>query len=869
MTVMIKNIPNLIGGISRQPPETRLTNQCEDQMNFICSPALGLTVRPSLKFRSSSSYSDDGAFFILDRDENTQHNIWISESGIRVEDLEGNVKDVQNIDNALAYLALPDGKTPRDNYRILPVADYCYIVNRTKTVQIDPDSFTPRKNQALVHIKQVNHGTTWSLIVDGVQASFGYSTDTSKSISTEEVASNLTSQLLSISTIAADFNIITASSVIYITRKDGGKFSVGLADTRGNTYSSLTTYKIKDFTDLPTIAPNGFTCCVSGNNGSTADDYYVRFRATEEQAPYRWIDTGVDLDSNEIRCSCSPTQINDSSPIKVSTKVSCTNVPNFITTVINIRYGHMLSIPFTTITFADRFPSNPGKLTYAVGAANTETNLARGVWEECAAPDQPVKFNNATMPHVLIHDMINDTWTFRAVNWTERKVGDDESAPFPSFVNKPITNAFVYRNRIGFIAGDSVSMSAAGDLENFFPETVQTMTDADPIDMHIAVDDYSDILATTTVQDNLIFWSKKRQYTLTTPEALSPKTAAILPSTAYTCLPDAGLPVIGARVYFVDTDNHNDQLYEYAIDNTTTTKEGICITSHVPDLVEHENPIILTASQTSSVIALFSSKTPNTIWLYQFYIAGQQKLQSAWSRQVIDGEIKNMAFRNSVLWLEIDHNGQRIMATMDFMTKRSRDKLNYVPSLDYYIEYENPGKTVILPYMSEMPSKMTVLVPNDLGEYIPLPKSKYELEGAVLTLPDDFSKVYVGQTFHRYFEFSEVWSTTSNSNDTQLSLASGRVQLQRWELDFTATGTFLVQVYNKIYNTYSNYVSQQQAKFSSGIYGSPVLRSGKFTVPCRGRNNEISVAIHSDDWLPMTVLSANVYLNYTRHRRTI
>ena len=864
MTVMIKNIPNLIGGISRQPPETRLTNQCEDQMNFICSPALGLTVRPSLKFRSSSSYSDDGAFFILDRDENTQHNIWISESGIRVEDLEGNVKDVQNIDNALAYLALPDGKTPRDNYRILPVADYCYIVNRTKTVQIDPDSFTPRKNQALIHIKQVNHGTTWSLTVDGVQASFGYSTDTSKSVSTQEVASSLTSQLLSNSTIAANFNIITASSVIYITRKDGDKFSVGLADTKGNTYSSLTTYKIKEFTDLPTTAVDGMICMVSGANGSTADDYYVRFRGTGETSPYSWINTNDEVESHEIVGYFDPSKINSYTPIKAGTKVSCTNVPSFQTTVKNVSYGR-----WTIITFADRFPSRPGNLTYAVTNSTETGQLVKGIWEECAAPDQPVKFNNATMPHVLIHDMINDTWTFRAVDWTERKVGDDESAPFPSFVNKPITNAFVYRNRIGFIAGDSVSMSAAGDLENFFPETVQTMTDADPIDMHIAVDDYSDILATTTVQDNLIFWSKKRQYTLTTPEALSPKTAAILPSTAYTCLPDAGLPVIGARVYFVDTDNHNDQLYEYAIDNTTSTKEGICITSHVPDLVAHENPIILTASQTSSVIALFSNKTPNTIWLYQFYIAGQQKLQSAWSRQVIDGEIKNMAFRNSVLWLEIEHNSQRIMATMDFMTKRSRDKLNYVPSLDYYIEYENPGKTVILPYMPEMPSKMTVLIPNDLGEYIPLPKSKYELEGAVLTLSDDFSKVYVGQTYHRYFEFSEVWSTTSNSNDTQLSLASGRVQLQRWELDFTATGTFLVQVHNKIYDTDSNYVSQQQAKLSSGIFGSPVLRSGKFTVPCRGRNNEISVAIHSDDWLPMTVLSANVYLNYTRHRRTI
>jgi hypothetical protein len=55
----------------------------------------------------------------------------------------------------------------------------------------------------------------------------------------------------------------------------------------------------------------------------------------------------------------------------------------------------------------------------------------------------------------------------------------------------------------------------------------------------------------------------------------------------------------------------------------------------------------------------------------------------------------------------------------------------------------------------------------------------------------------------------------------------------------------------------------------SSILGSPLIDSGSFGVPCRGRNDEIAVAIKADNWLPQTFLSACVYMNYTRHTRTI
>ena len=51
------------------------------------------------------------------------------------------------------------------------------------------------------------------------------------------------------------------------------------------------------------------------------------------------------------------------------------------------------------------------------------------------------------MPHQLVRQA-NGTFTFSEVAWNERIVGDDETNPFPSFVDHEITSIFFYRNRM-------------------------------------------------------------------------------------------------------------------------------------------------------------------------------------------------------------------------------------------------------------------------------------------------------------------------------------------------------------------------------------------------------------------------------------
>ena len=65
------------------------------------------------------------------------------------------------------------------------------------------------------------------------------------------------------------------------------------------------------------------------------------------------------------------------------------------------------------------------------------------------------------------------TYTISGTDFTvsqfgSRVVGDLTSSPEPSFVGQKMSDIFFHRNRLGFIAGEAVVMSRAGEFFKFF-----------------------------------------------------------------------------------------------------------------------------------------------------------------------------------------------------------------------------------------------------------------------------------------------------------------------------------------------------------------------------------------------------------------
>ena len=69
------------------------------------------------------------------------------------------------------------------------------------------------------------------------------------------------------------------------------------------------------------------------------------------------------------------------------------------------------------------------------------------------------------------------TFTFGPATWDQRKVGDLDKVPWPSFVGNTASSLVFFRNRVGLTSDENVNLSGAGSFYNHFRTTLTTTLD--------------------------------------------------------------------------------------------------------------------------------------------------------------------------------------------------------------------------------------------------------------------------------------------------------------------------------------------------------------------------------------------------------
>ena len=106
MALVSKSIPNLINGISQQPPEVRLPSQGEIQENGLATVVKGLEKRPGTEVVQKLDFTPSGTYLIhpIRRDETEEYTLILGKAGsdkfIKIFDGDGNAMPVQGSDNA-------------------------------------------------------------------------------------------------------------------------------------------------------------------------------------------------------------------------------------------------------------------------------------------------------------------------------------------------------------------------------------------------------------------------------------------------------------------------------------------------------------------------------------------------------------------------------------------------------------------------------------------------------------------------------------------------------------------------------------------------------------------------------------------------
>lgn len=788
MTLIAKNLATLTGGVSQQAPSLRLANQCEEQINFRASLVNGLQSRRGIKHNCTVAVNK-GAFYAIDRDDDGRYNLIVNSSGLTVTDEQGNAQTVSYETGAQSYLAA-EGEDWYNIFKTLTLADHTYILNTQKVAKLTDDVYSPWKNQALVFIKQVAATTTYTLTIDGVTHSAGYGGADSESglyglyvdgaktaddqhMSTVQIAEQLKAKFDS------DYTITQTGSVLWIRKADNSSFSIGLADSRGNDYSYLVTTKAQEFSDLPTIAPDGYIARVIGDVASNADDYFVMF------------------------------------------------------------------------------------------STDNGSTMGKGTWSECAEPGSQCVLDSATMPHILVHNA-DGTWTFKKQTWAEKLVGDLDSNPLPSFIDKKLRNIFLYANRMCFLTEDVLCMSAAADFENFWNETATTLTDSDPIFISASTDTVADLYDFGIQDDELLIFGSHDQYKLSSPEVLSPKTAALtsVASNAYT--KGTGVAAAGSRLYFGHQKGRHYSACEFGTSAYTGSKEATVITAHVPNYIPFTGILRLCGTETTDTLTVWTSDMPDSLYMYQYYISGTNKLQSAWYRYTIHGAvIKGAFYRENVLWIYFTKSGTNFIATLD-MAEHVQDATE--PSLDLITEYaDDEGSAVYTIPTWYDPANITALTETKSGVYQIV--DIVSCENGTLTLDKAVTNLIVGEKYLRRYVFSTPYvSSRASSTGAQTTYVTGRWQLQTLTLFVEESGFFKIIIkpsYDDSAEGYEYLYSGVTAGTQTAITGEAPVESGEIVVPVRLKNTETRAEIITDSHLPQAIINAVWQGNYVTKVRQV
>ena len=566
-------IPNLIQGVSQQPDAQKDPSQGEIQINGVSSIAEGLRKRDSSRTlaRVSETPFGDAFFHTILRDQEEEYIAVITNEQIRVFELDGTERTVTEDTDAYDYLDSITDATQQ--VRAVTIADYTWITNTLTNTAMDtalaPETARPREHECLVWVKQAVYGNEYVLNLNGTEVTVetpvaavvvNGSTVTENRISSEEIAQELMDGI-------TDANIDSSRSGSVIWFRSDNPITVEATDAKANATITAILNTVQVFTELPTIAPEGYQINVTGDPGTAFDDYHLEF---------------------------------------------------------NPRSG----------------------------------DFGEGEWEETVAPGTEYMLNPTTMPHVLIRQNDGDFWfgpvdgqTVAGIpngvpSWGRRIAGDIETSPDPSFIGFPINDIFIYKNRLGFLADENVVLSRVREFFEFFPETVTTVLDTDPIDVVASNNRVSVLRYAVPYQDELILFSAQIQFRFNAAETvLTPATAQITALTQFDVDVSVRPQQAGGGIFFLQSNGQWSQMREFAVRGagTALTADAADLTGYISSFVPDEC-FKMTVNDTGNAAFLLSSKNDTgmlgadyrkRIYVYKWFLRnrgeGAERAQNSWS----------------------------------------------------------------------------------------------------------------------------------------------------------------------------------------------------------------------------------------------
>lgn len=329
--------------------------------------------------------------------------------------------------------------------------------------------------------------------------------------------------------------------------------------------------------------------------------------------------------------------------------------------------GYKVKVVNSTTTDADDL--------YVKFVTNNNATYGNGVWEETLGFDLKHEMVGSNLPHQLVR-RTDGVFELQECNWVDRLVGDDTTNPVPSFIGKKIDHIFFYRNRLGFLSGDTINLSKAGDYFNFFGTTAMTVTDDDPIDILVSATKPVKLTDVHATSAGLVLFSDREQFLLTAPDqqSLTPTTARIEELSSFEYSKDAGVASLGTNLVFTSQTPLYTRVYEMFGIKPTDPPNLIDQTLGVPELLPKSINSLTTSGDLSMVS--FGTRGEKTLYQYKFFNQGQERSPISWQKWELCGDLLLQFFDQNQFYAVTTDGTQVFLQSYDISQKGEEGFLN-------------------------------------------------------------------------------------------------------------------------------------------------------------------------------------------------
>lgn len=308
-------------------------------------------------------------------------------------------------------------------------------------------------------------------------------------------------------------------------------------------------------------------------------------------------------------------------------------------------------------------------------------------WNETVKPGVSQGLDNTTMPHKLVRTSANN-FTFSAITFDNRTVGDDVTNPSPGFIGKKLTYGFFANNRLGFLAGDNVTLSQPARGENFFNyfvNSAQIQTEADPIDLKCVSLRPVTLTAAVPVSQGVVLFSQQQQFMLFSDTGiLSPSQAVIKSISNYEVDPVVAPTENGTNIVFINKTTDYCRVFGMQTQGQGASPLfidlGKTVTQYIPQSVS-----AMFSDTQNSFIGLYGQSSKK-IYYYRSYGEGEQTLMRSWYSWEMPGNVQFFATDTDTMIAVVEGVNQMTLLTSQLNAlPTSTTTVSGNPSFDFMV----------------------------------------------------------------------------------------------------------------------------------------------------------------------------------------